>query len=151
MGQFTRECQRIATFLPATMAVKSTKLSGACSLEKEGEILSKLDGCPGVKQCYGETLPWVKKRRRFIICCWICLWCYLSWSYWQKRRLWVTWTSEVRFYTRCVLEGLQKFMSSVLFNVIQNLTTCWWLLLALLLLLTMWQKLVQRKQIKRLL
>ncbi|KAG6791221.1 hypothetical protein POTOM_000333 [Populus tomentosa] len=40
----------------ATMAVKSTKMSGACSLEKEREILSKLDGCPGVKQCYGEDV-----------------------------------------------------------------------------------------------
>lgn len=56
MGQFTWECQRITTFLPAIMAVESTKLSGACSLEKEGEILSKLDGCPGVKQCYGEDV-----------------------------------------------------------------------------------------------
>ncbi|KAG6787841.1 hypothetical protein POTOM_003886 [Populus tomentosa] len=38
------------------MAVKSTKMSGACSLEKKREILSKLDGCPGVKQCYGEDV-----------------------------------------------------------------------------------------------
>ncbi|KAJ6961619.1 hypothetical protein NC652_000527 [Populus alba x Populus x berolinensis] len=38
------------------MAVKSTKMSGACSLEKEREIRSKLDGCPGVKQCYGEDV-----------------------------------------------------------------------------------------------
>ncbi|KAL9369943.1 hypothetical protein Peur_041142 [Populus x canadensis] len=64
MGQFTWECQRITTFLPATMAVKSTKLSGACSLEKEGEILSKLDGCPGVKQCYGEDVLYKMRSRR---------------------------------------------------------------------------------------
>ncbi|KAL3609347.1 hypothetical protein D5086_000367 [Populus alba] len=38
------------------MSVKSTKMSGACSLEKEREILNKLDGCPGVKQCYGEDV-----------------------------------------------------------------------------------------------
>ncbi|XP_059458557.1 mitogen-activated protein kinase kinase kinase 20-like [Corylus avellana] len=41
---------------PSPMAVKSAKVSGSASLQKEKEVLDKVKGCPFVIDCFGEEI-----------------------------------------------------------------------------------------------
>ncbi|CAK7336334.1 unnamed protein product, partial [Dovyalis caffra] len=97
-----------STVLPTIMAVKSANMSDARSLKRERKILSKLEGCPSVIQCYGEDITLDEDGKTVYNL-------LLEFAYGGTLTDLIDKSGgcglpepQVRFYTRCILEGLSK-------------------------------------------
>ncbi|TXG72392.1 hypothetical protein EZV62_000971 [Acer yangbiense] len=93
-------------FFPPTMAVKSAEFSSSASLQKEKEILNNLLGCSHVVQCFGDETTFGRNGEMvYNVLLEYASGGTLADSIKKSNGVGLP-VSEVRLYTRCIVEGL---------------------------------------------
>ncbi|XP_048234326.1 mitogen-activated protein kinase kinase kinase 20-like [Ricinus communis] len=96
---------------PSVMAVKSAELSESSSLQQEKEVFNNIYGCPFILQCYGEETTFNRHCQRF----YNILLEYASGgtlaNLIERSDARGLPESDVRRYTRCILEGIRYIHS----------------------------------------